>query len=40
VPEKDLVEFVGRARRAVADSVDAMPLHHEFIDKHCKAPQS
>lgn len=39
VPEKELVEFVDRARRKVADSVAAMPSHQDFIDRHCKAPQ-
>ncbi|GAB3102609.1 tryptophan halogenase family protein [Lysobacter terrae] len=38
MPESELVQFVDRVRQVVANCVDAMPSHQEFIDGHCKAP--
>jgi tryptophan halogenase len=38
MPEDKLVQFVERARQAVARGVDAMPSHQAFIDQYCKAP--
>lgn len=39
MPEDKLVQFVERARQAVAGGVAAMPSHQAFIDQYCKAPQ-
>ncbi len=39
MPEDKLVQFVERARQAVAGGVTAMPSHQAFIDRYCKAPQ-
>ncbi|HEX7916753.1 tryptophan halogenase family protein [Rudaea sp.] len=38
MPENELLEFVERVRRVVANCADAMPAHEDFIDKFCKAP--
>jgi tryptophan halogenase len=38
MPENELVEFVERVRRVLANCVNAMPAHQAYIDKHCKAP--
>ena len=38
MPDGRLVEHVDRVRRLVADGVEAMPMHQDFIDRHCKAP--
>jgi tryptophan halogenase len=38
MPDDQLVEYVERVRTVVANCVDAMPLHQDFIDQHCKAP--
>jgi hypothetical protein len=32
------VEFVERVRQVPAGSAEAMPLHHDDSDRHCKAP--
>ena len=37
MPEDQLVDYVDRMRRVIANCVDAMPMHQEFIDQHCKA---
>jgi tryptophan halogenase len=37
MPEKSLAEFVDGVRRVVGACVDAMPMHQQFIDRHCKA---
>lgn len=37
MPERDLVAFVDRTRRELANDVSAMPAHQDFIDLHCKA---
>lgn len=36
---KELDELVGGVRKVVAACVDAMPMHQQFIDRHCKAPK-
>ncbi len=38
MPEQALLEHVVRVRRAIANGVEAMPLHQDFIDRHCKSP--
>ena len=40
MPEGELVEFVDRVRRVLANCADAMPSHQDFIDNYCKAPQA
>ena len=37
MPEQALIEHVARVHRAIAGSVEAMPLHQDFIDRHCRA---
>ena len=39
MPEQDLVAFVDRVRGTIANCVDAMPSHQDYIDRHCKAPR-
>ena len=36
--ETDLFSFVDHVKSVVAGCVDAMPMHQQFIDRHCKAP--
>ncbi|NZA26872.1 tryptophan 7-halogenase [Luteimonas sp. SJ-92] len=38
VPGERLAEFVEGVRRETARAVDAMPMHQDYIDRHCKAP--
>jgi len=38
MPDKELAAFVDRVRAGLEACVDAMPMHQEFIDAHCKAP--
>ena len=38
LPEDRLVEFVERVRQVVANCVESMPAHQDFIDGYCKAP--
>jgi len=38
MPEDKLVQFVERVRHVVANCVEAMPAHQDFIDGYCKAP--
>jgi tryptophan halogenase len=40
VPEADLVAFVDRVRSSIAACAEAMPLHQDYIDKHCKAAEA
>jgi tryptophan halogenase len=35
--DKDLRAFVDHVKSVVAGCVDAMPMHQQFIDRHCKA---
>ncbi len=37
VPEEDLYRFVEGVGRTIANCVDAMPTHQQFIDRYCKA---
>ena len=39
MPDDQLVEHVDRMRRVITNCVDAMPMHQDFIDQHCKAEQ-
>ncbi len=36
--DADLYAFVDHVKSVVAGCVDAMPMHQQFIDRHCKAP--
>ena len=38
MPEHQLSEFVDGVRNVIAACVDAMPLHEQFIARHCQAP--
>jgi tryptophan halogenase len=38
VPATELYEFVEGVRRTIANCVDAMPTHQQFIDRFCAAP--
>lgn len=38
VSEADLCGFVDHVKSVVAGCVEAMPMHQQFIDRHCKAP--
>ena len=38
MPEDKLVQFVERVRQVVANCVETMPAHQDFIDGYCKAP--
>jgi len=38
LPEDKLVQFVDRIRNVVANCVEAMPPHQQFLDSYCKAP--
>jgi tryptophan halogenase len=35
--EPDLYQFVEHVKNVVASCVEAMPMHQQFIDRHCKA---
>lgn len=35
--DADLYTFMDHAKMIVANCVDAMPMHQQFIDRHCKA---
>ena len=37
MPAEDLYRFMGHVKEVVANCVDAMPTHQQFIDRHCKA---
>jgi tryptophan halogenase len=37
--ERELDELVGGVRKVVGACVEAMPMHQQFIDRHCKAPK-
>jgi tryptophan halogenase len=36
---QELDDLVGGVRKVVAACVEAMPMHQQFIDRHCKAPK-
>ena len=36
--DADLRAFVDHVKSVVAGCVEAMPMHQQFIDRHCKAP--
>lgn len=38
LPEDKLIQFVDRIRNVVANCVEAMPAHQQFLDSYCKAP--
>lgn len=38
MPEQALADHVARVHRAIANDVEAMPPHQDFIDRYCKAP--
>jgi tryptophan halogenase len=38
--DKDLGDFVDGVRRVIAGCVEAMPMHAQFIARHCAAPQT
>ena len=38
MPEAQLSEFVEGVRKVIATCVDAMPMHEQFIARHCQAP--
>ncbi|MEP6938489.1 MAG: tryptophan halogenase family protein [Rudaea sp.] len=38
--DAELDALVGGVKRVVANCVDAMPMHQEFIDRYCKAPSA
>jgi len=38
MPEAELAEHVEKVRTVLANCVQAMPSHQQFIDSHCKAP--
>ncbi|MGH8133510.1 MAG: tryptophan halogenase family protein [Steroidobacteraceae bacterium] len=35
--EADLDAYIGHVRSVIGSCVDAMPMHQQFIDRHCKA---
>jgi tryptophan halogenase len=37
MPDKQLNEFVGGVKNVIATCVDAMPMHEQFIARHCAA---
>jgi tryptophan halogenase len=37
MPPEDLYRFVAHVKDVVHNCVDAMPMHQQFIDRHCKA---
>ena len=38
--DADLRAFVNHVKSVVASCVEAMPMHQQFIDRHCKAPSA
>ena len=38
ISDPELVQFGESVRQVIATCVAAMPLHEQFIDRHCKAP--
>jgi tryptophan halogenase len=39
MPEDELVRFAESVRKVIANCVDAMPMHSQFIARHCQAAQ-
>jgi tryptophan halogenase len=40
MPEQQLVDFVEGVRQVIANCVQAMPTHAQFIARHCQAPDT
>jgi tryptophan halogenase len=38
VPERELEELAASVRGVIANCVNAMPMHEQFIDKYCRVP--
>jgi len=40
MPDANIAEFVDGVRKVIASCVDAMPMHEQFIARHCAAPSN